>query len=105
MGEMFGTTPLGIIVLDFILVAMGIILTPILWGIYKKLGENSTKLGNCIESLARVNTKTANVIEKLHEIRVRDVEVEGRIKGIADDVKSLEAKIDRHIWEDKNVKG
>ena len=87
---MFGDTAVGIVVLDFILVAMGMVLTPILWGIYKRLGDNLENSKDSLELLAHSNATLAKVVEELHNARVRDKELEGRIKGLDD-------KVNRHL--------
>ena len=93
--SMFGNTPAGIILLDFILIAMGMILSPLLWGIFKRLGDISQNMTEAVKTHADTNNKLASVITELHNAQVRDVSLEGRIKGIND-------KLDRHIREEKN---
>lgn len=91
---MFGQTPVGIILLDIILVAMGAVLTPILFGIFSRLGKVSEKMTACVASLAHANNTLAAVVKELNDARVRDTVLEGRIKGI-------DEKLNNHIREDK----
>ena len=100
MTELFGTTPIGILILDVILLGIGGVLIPILWKIYSKLNTIDRKLDNvsnqisaCITSLANANTVLAQVVSELNDTRVRDAKLEGRIKG-------LDEKLNRHIAED-----
>lgn len=79
---MFGETPSGIVLLDFILIAMGLFLSPILWGIFKRLGVISTNMTDCIKSLATANNSLAEVLKELHQANIRDTKMDGRIKGI-----------------------
>ena len=79
---MFGDTPSGILLLDFILVGMGLFLSPILWGIFKRLGKLSNGIVACVESITAGNTSLAKVLEQLAEAHIRDTKIEGRIKGI-----------------------
>ena len=91
--NIFGNTPAGILLLDFILVAMGLILSPLLWGIFKRLGDISQNMSEAVRTHAETNNRLASVITELHDARVRDVSLEGRIKGIND-------KLDQHIREE-----
>lgn len=94
MTELFGNTP-GITVLNAILVLMGMVMTPILWGIYKKLGESNTKQTQCLESIAQSNDTISKIFHEMYETRVRDTETEGRLKGINETVKSVDNKLER----------
>lgn len=79
---MFGDTPDGIILLDFILLAMGLVLSPLLWGIFKRLGEIASKLSECVTNLAATQSTLAEVVKELNEAHIRDTKMEGRMKGI-----------------------
>ena len=86
---MFGDTPLGILLLDIILLSMGAILTPILFGIFSRLGKVSEKLSICVTSLADTNKTLATVVQELNDARVRDKDIEGRLKGLNEKVDSI----------------
>lgn len=87
---MFGDTPTGIIILDVILVLMGMILTPILWGIYKRLGDAVTNSECTIKIQAECNQSLVKVVEELNNARVRDKDLEGRMKGLDEKMNRLE---------------
>ena len=91
---MFGNTPTGIIILDFILVVMGMILSPLLWGIFSRLGKIGENLTTCVKSLTETHTTLAEVVRELNDARVRDKDLEGRLKGIHE-------KLNDHIREDQ----
>ena len=93
---MFGETPTGIILLDAILLLVGAVLTPILFGIFKRVGEVSLRMTSCVNSLAQANTTIGEVVKELNDARVRDTALEGRSKGINE-------KLDRHIAEDRKA--
>lgn len=88
--EVFGDTPAGILLLDFILVAIGVILTPLLWGIFSRLGQVSMNLADCLEAITHTNATLAEVVKELHDARVRDAQIEGRLKGIDEKLRRLE---------------
>lgn len=87
---MFENTPFGIILLDVILLLVGAILTPILFGIFKRLGEVSEKMTSCVASLAQANSTLANVVKELNNARVRDKDLEGRIKGLSEKISNIQ---------------
>ena len=89
---MFGNTPTGIIILDVILVAMGMVLTPILWGIYKRLGDTVTNSENTIKIQTECNQSLIKVVEELNDARVRDKDLEGRMKGLDEKMNRLERR-------------
>lgn len=96
MENIFGNTAPGILLLDFILIAMGLILSPLLWGIYKRLGENNSKVDKVFGKIAEsndLNVRTlsmlADCVKELHDARVRDKELEGRVKGVQAEVNRL----------------
>ena len=91
---MFGDTPTGIIILDFILVVMGMILSPLLWGIFSRLGKIGENLTTCVKSLSETQGTLAAVVKELNDARVRDKDLEGRLKGIHE-------KLNDHIREDQ----
>ena len=91
---MFGDTPTGIIILDFILVVMGMILSPLLWGIFSRLGKIGENLTMCVKSLSETQGTLAEVVKELNDTKVRDKDIEGRLKGINE-------KLDNHIREDQ----
>lgn len=90
---MFGDTPVGIIVLDIVLVVIalliGAVLIPILIKIFRQLGNISSDLTSCFKALTATNETMANVLKELQDARVRDKELEGRMKGIQSDVEEL----------------
>ena len=91
--EFFGTTPPGILLLDFILIAMGCILSPILWGILKRMGDVANHMKNNNSLQTQIVSNLTKIVDEQNEARIRDVEFEGRLKGI-------DYKIDQHIREE-----
>ena len=79
---MFGSTPTGIVILDIVLVLMGMILSPLLWGIFTRLGGIATNLIECVKLLAQTNATLTKVIQELNDAKVRDTALEGRLRGI-----------------------
>ena len=78
MAEFFGDTPLAVLILD----AIGLTLIPLLIAVFSRLGKISINLTDCITALATANTSLASIVQELNDARVRDKDVEGRLKGI-----------------------
>ena len=91
---MFGDTPTGILVLDIVLVLMGAILSPLLWGIFTRLGGITSSLTKCVQMQLEAQTVLAEVVRELNDARVRDKDLEGRVKIVNE-------KLDNHIRDDK----
>lgn len=90
MEEVLGNAPAGILLLNFILMAMGVILSPLLWGIFKRLGDVASSLKSNVEVQNQIASHLISVLNELHDARVRDKDLEGRLKG-------LNEKLDHYI--------
>ena len=72
---MFGNTPVGIIVLDIILLMFGGILIPLLWVIFKSLrdiGDNSKKFN---AQTSAIMEKLTSVSQQLTDSHLRDKDI------------------------------
>lgn len=88
MVDIFGDTPLGILILD----AIGLTLIPLLVAVFRRLGAISTNLTDCVKALTVANTSLAGIISELNDARVRDKDIEGRLKGIDRRLETIERK-------------
>lgn len=96
--DFFGTTPPGILLLDFILIAMGAILSPILWGILKRMGDVANHMKNNNSLQTQILANLTKIVDEQNEARIRDKEIEGRLKGVNENVTRLEQKIDTQLY-------
>lgn len=97
--NIFGETPGGIILLDFILLAMGLILSPLLWGIFKRLGGVNNIAEQAVKLQGDLVKTVTKIFDEMIQVQVRDKDIEGRLKGLNDKIDSLNDKVDFLIRE------
>ena len=90
---MFNDTDTGIILLDFILLGMGLILSPLLWGVFTRLGKIGNDISECTKTLAQSHEATSAILRELSLSHIRDTEMKGHLK-------SMDEKINRYIKKD-----
>ena len=79
----------NLILLNFILVGMGMVLSPLLWGIFSRLGKQNSKLTESVGAQVKTNELLAGILKELGDSRVRDETIQGQIKGILRDMDRL----------------
>ena len=88
MAEFFGDTPLAVLILD----AIGLTLIPLLIAVFTRLGKITINLSECISALAAANASLASIVQELNDARVRDKDIEGRLKGIDKQLENIERR-------------
>ena len=96
---MFGDTPSGILILDFLLFVFGIVTIPLLYRIFtslSKLLQNADAFTGKIAELCETNKE---IKTELVNIQLRDKDFEHNLKNMNDKIETCQTDINNKIEE------
>ena len=95
--QFFGDTPVGMLILEIILIPLVIWLGIKLKDFAKDLAKNTAAISKQTDAivatknaLEKLNGSLGKVLEELHEAELRDERIEGRQKGMFDQLNRIE---------------
>ena len=98
--EFLGNTPIGMLVLELLLIPLAIWLGLQIKEITKTLQQNTIAMSKQTDAVValrsnieKLNGSLGGVLEELHEAEIRDKEAEGRQKGMFDQLKRIEDQV------------
>ena len=99
---MFGETPAGILLLDFLLFLFGIVTVPLLYNIFTSLRSLLNGVGALTEQIGHLCETNKEIKKELVNTQLRDKDLENALSTIQTQIDNCQEDVNKQITELRN---